>query len=134
MTEISETSDSATKMVLFDDACGLCLRTVARLRPLLEPRGFRFEPFPDGVEKFEMKMLVPDGRVIGGADCLVVMAHAVWWLRPLTFLTRLPGMMPLLRRGYRKVAANRHCISGACGWVPPIKSPATAPFPPFHII
>ncbi len=127
MTEISETSNPAPRVVLYDNACGMCLRTVARLRPLLEPRGFRFEPFPDGVEKIEMKLQCPDGTVIGGADSLVAMARSVWWLRPLAFLTRLPGMMPLLRRGYRKVAANRHCISGACGWRPPVKTARPAP-------
>ena len=125
MTEISETSNPACKVVLYDDACGMCLRTVARLRPLLEPRGFRFDAFPAGVEKIEMKLMQPDGQVIGGADAVVAMARAVWWLRPLTFLTRLPGVMPLLRRAYRKVAANRHCISGACGWTPPAKPTLT---------
>ncbi len=108
MTEISETSNPTFRVVLYDDACGMCLRTVARLRPLLEPRGFRFDAFPAGVEKIEMKLVQPDGRVIGGADAVVAMARAVWWLRPLTFLTRLPGVMPLLRRAYRKVAENRH--------------------------
>lgn len=119
MTETSETSNPALRVVLYDDACGMCLRTIARLRPLLEPRGFRFEPFPDGGEKIEMKLLLPSGVVIGGADAVVAMVQAVRWLRPLTMLTRLPGIMPLLRAGYRKVAANRHCISGACGWTPP---------------
>ena len=127
MTEISETSNPALKAVLYDDACGMCLRTVDRLRPLLEPRGFRFDPFPDGVEKIEMKLRLADGHVIGGADAVVAMARAVWWLRPFTFVTRLPGAMPLLRRGYRKVAANRHCISGACGWTPPTGNRRTAP-------
>ena len=127
MTETSETSNPALRVVLYDDACGMCLRTVARLRPLLEPRGFRFEPFPDGVEKIEMKLLLPSGMVIGGADAVVAMLQAVRWLRPLTMLTRLPGIMPLLRAGYRKVAANRHCISGACGWTPPATNPRIAP-------
>ena len=127
MTEISETSNPVLKAVIYDGACGMCLRTVARLRPLLEPRGFRFDPFPDGVEKIEMKLRLADGHVKGGADAAVAMAHAVWWLRPFTFLTRLPGAMPLLRRGYRKVAANRHCISGACGWTLPSQNRRMAP-------
>ena len=126
MTEISETSNPANTVVLYDGACGMCLRTVGRLRPLLAPRGFRFEPFPEGVAKVEMKLRFPDGTVIGGADSLVAMARSVWWLRPLTFLTRFPGAMPLLRRSYRLVAANRHCISGACGWTPLAKTTLTA--------
>ena len=95
MTEISETSNPTAAVVLYDDACGMCLRTVAWLKPWLEPRGFRFEPFPAGVEKFEMKVSYPDGRVLGGADAVVGMARAIGWLRPLTWLTLLPGVMPL---------------------------------------
>jgi predicted DCC family thiol-disulfide oxidoreductase YuxK len=123
MTEISETSKpAAAGVVLYDDACGMCQRSIARLRPLLVPLGFQFEPFPAGVEKIEMKLRYPDGRVLGGADAVVAMARAIRWLRPLTYLTRLPGAMPLLRFGYRRVANNRHCISGACGWTPPAKT------------
>ena len=126
MTETSVTSNTPVKVVFYDDACGMCLRTVAALRPLLAPRGFRFEPFPDEVAKIEMKLRLPNGRVIGGADCIVALAQAVWWLRPLTYVTLLPGVMPLLRRGYQKVAANRHCISGACGWTSPAKASRTS--------
>jgi len=123
MTEISETSNpAAIAVVLYDDACGLCLRTVARLKPWFEPRGFRFEPFPPGVEKIEMKVCYPDGHISGGADAVVAMARATVWFRPLAWLTLLPGVMPLLRAGYRKVAAHRHCLSGACGWNPPAKA------------
>jgi predicted DCC family thiol-disulfide oxidoreductase YuxK len=121
MTEISETSNPSQGTVLYDDACGMCLATVARLRPLLEPRGYRFEPFPPDAEKIEMKLQTADGRTLGGADCLLAMARAIWWLRPLTILTSFPGVMPLLRLAYRKIAAKRHCISGACGWAPPVK-------------
>jgi predicted DCC family thiol-disulfide oxidoreductase YuxK len=120
MTEISETSNQSQGTVLYDAACGMCLATMARLRPLLEPRGFRFEPFPAGAEKVEMKLHTADGHTLGGADCLLAMARALWWLRPLAILTIFPGVMPLLRLAYRKIAANRHCISGACGWAPPV--------------
>ena len=119
MTETPVTSNNTAAVVLYDNACGMCLRTVARLRPLLEPRGFQFEPFPDGAVKDEMLVSFPDGRQLGGADAVVAMAQVIWWMRPLAFFTRLPGIMHLLRKGYRKIAANRHCISRACGWTPP---------------
>lgn len=121
MTEKTETSKSPRGVVLFDGDCGMCLRSVARMRPLLEPRNFDFRPFADGMEKFEIKLIQPDGTLLGGAEALVAMARSLWWLRPFTFLTLLPGVMPLLRAAYRKIAANRHCMSGACGWTPPVK-------------
>ena len=117
MTEKSEASGA----VLYDEACGFCLRTVAWMRPLLEPRGFGFRPLPEGMEKIEMKLVLPDGRTLGGADAVVALARAVGWLRPLAVLGYFPGVMPLLRVAYRKVAAQRHCLSGVCGWTPPGK-------------
>ena len=119
MTETPETSNLTATVVLYDDACGMCLRTVARLRPLLELRGFLFEPFPKGAVKNEMIVIFPDGRRVEGADAMVAMARSVWWMGPITFPARLPGVMPLLRKGYRKIAANRHCIGKTCGWNPP---------------
>lgn len=105
--------------VRYDDACGMCLRTVAWLKPLLEPRGVRFRPFLPGVEKIEMKLELPDGRILGGAEAVVALVRKTGWLRPLALICYFPGVMPLLHCLYRRVAANRHCISGACGWTPP---------------
>jgi hypothetical protein len=39
--------------------------------------------------------------------------------------TSNPTAKTVLRRAYRKIAANRHCISGACGWAPPANSTGT---------
>lgn len=126
MTEITETSDSPAGTVIFDDDCGMCARSIARLRPLLEPRGFRFQPFPPGTDKPEMKLQLPGGLELGGATALLHLVRAVWWLRPLAWLAGIPGVLPLLQRAYRKVAAHRYGISSACGWTPSARTAAAA--------
>ena len=61
-----------------------------------------------------MRLLLADGRELGGADALVEIARRIWWAWPLFALAQVPGVMLLLHAAYRQVAANRHCISGAC--------------------
>jgi predicted DCC family thiol-disulfide oxidoreductase YuxK len=70
----------------------------------------------------EMKLLVNDKTIYGGAEALVQIARRIWWAWPLFTLAQLPGAMFLLRANYRWVAANRYCLSGKCS-IP--KSPVT---------
>lgn len=62
----------------------------------------------------EMRVLLADGKILGGADAVVYLARRIWWLWPLWAVSLVPGAMPLLRRGYRWFAANRYCIGGKC--------------------
>lgn len=82
-----------------------------------------------------MHLLTKDGARFAGADAFVEVGRHVWWARPLTAATRLPGVMPLLRRGYNWVAANRYCLNGSCpvpqrrtvgDWIPLLVLPAVA--------
>ena len=61
-----------------------------------------------------MCLQLAGGRELGGADALVEIARRIWWAWPLFALAQLPGAMLVLRAGYRKFAANRHCLRGAC--------------------
>lgn len=57
----------------------------------------------------EIRFLDRSGRLLGGADGLIDVARRFWWVRPFLPLTRLPGVLPLLRRAYAHLAARRHC-------------------------
>lgn len=57
----------------------------------------------------EIRFLDRSGRLLGGADALIDVTRRFWWARPFLPLARLPGVLPLLRRGYAYVAARRHC-------------------------
>jgi len=62
----------------------------------------------------EMRLLTPEGAVYGGADALIRIAQAIWWAKPLSWISRSPGAKLALRRGYQRVAARRYCLGGAC--------------------
>jgi predicted DCC family thiol-disulfide oxidoreductase YuxK len=57
----------------------------------------------------EMRVLLSNGQQTGGADAAVALAHEIWWARPLVWLSKLPGVMPVLRSAYRWIAAHRKC-------------------------
>jgi len=62
----------------------------------------------------EMRLLLSDGRLFGGADAAVALAREIWWARPLVWLAWIPGMMEILRSRYRRIAIHRSCSAHAC--------------------
>jgi predicted DCC family thiol-disulfide oxidoreductase YuxK len=127
---ISEITDSKGRRaragwIFYDADCKFCVSTVRRLAGVIEPRGYGFAPLqdarvhallnlPEAELLSEMKLLMPDGRQFGGADALIRLCRDVWWAWPLYALTHVPGVKPVLRAGYRWIAARRACISGKC--------------------
>ena len=111
--------------VLYDGECPLCLNAVKHLKPILHRRRFGFATLQTpwvqtrlglkpGDPLDEMKLLTAGGEVFGGADAQVQIAKAVWWMWPLVAFAQLPGAMFLLRAFYRRIAANRYCLSRVC--------------------
>src|SRR5271163_2837879 len=116
--------------LFFDAECGFCTRIARWLAPILRRRGIAVAPLQDarvgallGLSPIElmreMRVLLPDGQQHGGADAAVAMAREIWWARPLTWLARVPGVMPRLRRLYHWLAARRHCAATSCERVRP---------------
>ena len=115
--------------IFFDNECSLCRESARRAAGLLARRRFQLCPLqsPDAPERLglsgrgllrEVRLLLADGRNLGGADAVVEIARRIWWAWPLWLFSRLPGVRPFLRAGYRVIAANRHCIGGFCA-IPP---------------
>lgn len=113
--------------VFIDASCPLCTAAVRRWGAVWERRGFQFValqadwararlgPRP-GELPAEMKLLLADGRLLGGWDAVIHLGRAVWWLWPVATAAGLPGINALGWRAYRWLAANRHCLGGACAW------------------
>src|SRR5207245_18222 len=126
---VSEYTDGkgrhARGWLFFDAECRFCTRFARWLAPYLERRGMALAPLQDprvgallGMPRDElmreMRLLLSDGSQYGGADAAVALAREIWWGRPLLWISKIPGMMELLRKGYRWVAAQRSCAAEAC--------------------
>jgi predicted DCC family thiol-disulfide oxidoreductase YuxK len=127
-SEFTDTKSRHARGWLFYDAdCDFCVKIARAIAPTLQKRNFALAPLQDprvGAllalsqnELFlEMRLLLSDGQQTGGADAAVALAHEIWWAHPLVWFARLPGMMQLLRRAYRWIAAHRECSAAiSCG-------------------
>jgi predicted DCC family thiol-disulfide oxidoreductase YuxK len=123
-TEITDNLNTDARLwVCYDAECALCVRWAKRFREWLEKHGFTLLPLqsadvraalqvPEKELLAEMRVITASGRVFGGADALAHISRIA--CKPLFWLTRIPGAMPLLRLGYRILANNRGCGANAC--------------------
>lgn len=145
-TEITDNNATPAGWVFYDGECRICLAWAERLRAALGRRRFNLVPLqsPDASRQLglvgpallgEMRLLLADGRNLGGAAAIVEIARRIWWGRPLWAISRFPGVMPVLRAGYRILAANRYCANGVClithrakslDWLPLVVLPTAA--------
>jgi predicted DCC family thiol-disulfide oxidoreductase YuxK len=111
--------------LFFDAECGFCTRITRWLAPVLARRGFAVAPLQDprvsallGLSRQELlrelRLLLSDGTLYGGADAVLAVARQIGWASPVVWLSRIPGMHGLLHRAYKWVAAQRNCSSVAC--------------------
>jgi len=115
-TEITDNNVNVGQ-VLYDGECAFCLGWARRGAGLLRRAGFELATLQqeDPVGNLsELVVRMRDGRRYGGADGVVQIARHLWWSWPLYAFAQIPGVRPLLRAGYRRLAADRHCLGGAC--------------------
>ena len=126
---VSEYTDGkgrhARGWLFFDAECRFCTRIARWLAPILERRGMALAPLQDprvgallGLSRDllirEMQLVLSDGNRYGGADAAVALAREIWWGRPLLWISKIPGMMGILRKGYRWIAGRRSCVAVSC--------------------
>ncbi|GAC1667585.1 MAG: hypothetical protein NVS9B4_23450 [Candidatus Acidiferrum sp.] len=106
--------------LFFDAECVFCTRVARGLAPILrrreievgalqDPRVKALLGLPEEELLKEMRLVLGDGRRYGGADAAVALGQEIWWARPLVWVSRVPGVMGLLRKGYRVVERRRSC-------------------------
>jgi len=108
----TDITDKNGVVVYYDAECRFCTTWARRGERWLEKRGFRFLPLAEPAD--EMKLVTGAGEMIGGAHALVYLARQIWWAWPLWAMSRVPGVMHMLDRGYRQFAARRYCLNGDC--------------------
>ena len=111
--------DHAT--LIYDGECGFCRQAVALVSKWDRERRLTLIPFQDQarVATFRiplpalaaaMHLVLPDGRVLAGADAapdvLRLLPGKRWLARAFT----IPGVLPMARRVYAWIARQRHCV------------------------
>lgn len=120
------TPPPAAGTVYFDGDCGFCRAWVDRWSPRLGARGFAFVPMQTeaarrvlglapGEVPAEMKLVLPDGRTLGGIHAVAGLYRPFAWGWPLWLATRTPGLRQLAEAGYRFIARRRHRLAAALG-------------------
>jgi len=113
--------ESPVPTLIYDGECGLCQQAVAIVRRWDREHVLRFVPFQDGaaVASFgiglpalaaAMHLILPDGRVYAGADAVPELLRLLPRRRWLAPLFRIPGVLPIARRIYARIAARRRCL------------------------
>jgi predicted DCC family thiol-disulfide oxidoreductase YuxK len=107
--------------LIYDGECGLCRETVTLLSRW-DPTGrVTVIPFQDQdrVSAFRiptpalaaaMHLVLPDGRVLAGADAAPELLRLLPGKAWLALVFRVPGIMPVARRVYAWIAQRRHCL------------------------
>ncbi len=130
-TEITDTIEKhARPLVLYDAECRFCQAALVRWGPKLHKRGFEFEPLQSPKAKRlsglsenelreEMKIVFPDGKLVGGVDAMAVLLRRIASLACLGWLIPLPGFHWIGQKAYRWLARNRSCFGNVCQTTPP---------------
>lgn len=112
--------------ILYDDTCGICRRWVPFWEKTLQRRGFAIAPLQAGWvrEKIkldekelmqDLRLLLPDGELISGADTYRYAMRRIWWALPIYWFSIAPVGRGIFDFCYRKFADNRLKVSAACG-------------------
>jgi len=83
------------------------------------PRLARFPQVTDEQCMTAMQLVLPDGRVLPGADAMPELLRRMPRWRALASVFALPGMRPVARRVYAWIARNRMRVS--CGIGPGVR-------------
>jgi predicted DCC family thiol-disulfide oxidoreductase YuxK len=111
-------------VLIYDGDCAMCRasalwlmrRALAGGRLEILPcrsaeRRRRYPAVTDAVCAAAMQLVLPDGRILAGADAVPELARRVSGWGWLTAVFAVPGIRPLARRVYAWIAANRMRIS-----------------------
>ena len=113
--------DNSRATLIYDGACGFCRQAVAVVSEWDREHRITLIPFQDQtrVAAFRiplpalaaaMHLVLPDGRVMAGADAAPHLLRLLPGKEWLASVFALPGVLPLARRVYAWVARQRHCL------------------------
>lgn len=117
---------AARAVLIYDAECPMCRASALWLMRLALSRGqleilpcrasvraARFPQIGEATCLTAMQLVLPDGRILAGADAVPELLRRIRGLGWLAALFALPGMRPPARRVYAWIARNRMRISCA---------------------
>jgi len=120
------TAPGSVATLIYDGECAMCRAsalwimrramdagTLEILPCRSAPRRARFPQVTDAQCMTAMQLVLPDGRVLAGADAMPELLRRIPRWRWLASLFALPGMRPLGRAVYAWIARNRMRVSCA---------------------
>jgi len=107
--------------LFYDGECGFCRDAVAVLSRWDREGRIELIPFQDAARVAQfglplpalaaaMHLVLPDGRVVAGADAVPELGRLLPGKRWLVWLFAVPGVRPIARRAYAWIAARRRCL------------------------
>ncbi|MBG6236606.1 putative DCC family thiol-disulfide oxidoreductase YuxK/uncharacterized membrane protein YphA (DoxX/SURF4 family) [Pedobacter sp. CAN_A7] len=128
-------TSSAKLKFYYDGECPLCNRTRIIVNHLDTGNHIEFLTVQENylnepaLKDLEFEQLLNDihsvdrkGRVFVGLDTYIHVFRSIWYLVPLSFILKVPGIYQLGRKVYKFVAINRtteRCTEDNCGFVIP---------------
>lgn len=117
----ADRAQPAQPTLIYDGECGLCQQAVTTLKRWDREHALRYVPFQDSaaVSQFgialpalaaAMHLVLPDGRVYPGADAVPELMRLLPGKRWVAALFDIPGVPPLARKIYARIALRRHCL------------------------
>ena len=111
--------------ILYDDSCGICRRWVPFWETTLRQRGFAIAPLQtdwvkeklpldEAARLQDLRLLLPDGQLISGAETYRYAMKRIWWAYPIYLFSIAPVGRNIFNWSYRKFASNRHQLSQLC--------------------
>ena len=118
-------SRHARGWLFFDAECEFCTRIATWLVAPMNRRGLAVAPLQDprvgallGLSREELlsaiRFVSDDGSRYSGADAVLAVMRELPWMRPLLWMSRVPGTIAIMRLGYRWVAQHRRCPAECC--------------------
>jgi acetyl esterase len=107
--------------LIYDGECGFCRQSLDVVRRWDREHRLATIPFQDRARVADfglplpalaaaMHLVLPDGRVLAGADAAPEILRLLPGKRWMALLFRLPGVLPLARWIYARIAERRHCL------------------------
>jgi predicted DCC family thiol-disulfide oxidoreductase YuxK len=106
--------------LFFDAECEFCSSIARWLARPMRRRDLAVAPLQDprvaallGLRSDELlhtiRFVLTDGSQYLGAAAVLAVAQELWWTRPLVWMAKLPGLMPVVEAAYCRMAEGRRC-------------------------